>query len=1192
VARKKVPQNKRRSKKHVDEALHVEASAAPQAAALTPMELPTTPSPPIEFATPALQEKKAIDSGLAASSEPVSVPVSVPVIAELPDEAVLANNGETTGPATIYVAPTRTTSRPLARIRTTVRWVFKWSLRVFLVTLPIWLIAAYLAWQEMRNSHWQAKYLTKIAQESTFTVEDGPNPTPWFPSYGPYDSRLGYTRINAIAENLTRNGYSVTRQTRLSPRFLELTKMGIYPPYREKTRTGITILDRQSTTLYSAYRPERVYDTFEMVPKSIIDSLLYIENREILDQTYPRKNPAIEWDRLALAVLEKARQIIQPNLNAPGGSTIATQLEKYRHSNEGRTSGIRDKLLQMGSASIHAYMYGEETLETRKLIVLQYINSIPLAALPGYGEVNGLGDGLWAWYGLDFDEINQKLTALSQLKGNQDPTPYAEAYKQMLSLFIAHRRPSFYLLKGLSELDALTNTHLDLFANDGIISRSLRDAAKKYKLTLRRAAPKAAPISFVQLKAANAIRTRLLSLMKYPQLYDLDQVDLTVKSSMDNEANAAVTSVLRQIKTAENVKKLGLSGARNLSRGDPSKVIYSLTLYERVANSNLLRVQTDNFDEPFSINEGTRLDLGSTAKLRTVTTYLDIVGELFDKYKGQKSGQLRTSLASGLDPISLFVASSIASEPNITLVELLDRAMERRYAASTSERFFTGGGVHTFKNFKRADDGRVPTLQEALTNSLNLPMIRLMRDISRYYQHKLGVSLDSAKEKRNAPMRLRFLQKFADQEGSQFMRRFAKKYSNQKPSEMLAALIKDSRASPKHAAVMYRYVRPTGTVEQMASFLRDTVKSANVSLGLVDSWYNDYAPGKFSLNDQGYLARVHPLELWLVKYMQDNPDSTTSEALKASAAERQEVYQWLFKTPHARAQDSRIRTLIEMEAFLEIHKQWRKMGYPFNSMVPSLASSIGSSGDRPAALAELVGIILSDGIRNPLVRLENLHFASGTPFETVIRRNDNAPGERVLKPEVAQTLKKAMSLVVEKGTARRVYGTFVRSDGKAYVIGGKTGTGDHRHETYGPGGGLIASRVVNRTATFAFFIGDRFFGVISAHVPGAEAAKFDFTSALAAELLKILAKSLVPMIEESGSGLSPLPEIISAEATKEENAEKVTTPVQAKKSDPATNKPQAPSIEKPKGEEKLATSVPAKPARTPKPLPVVLAPPA
>jgi hypothetical protein len=201
-------------------------------------------------------------------------------------------------------------------------------------------------------------------------------------------------------------------------------------------------------------------------------------------------------------------------------------------------------------------------------------------------------------------------------------------------------------------------------------------------------------------------------------------------------------------------------------------------------------------------------------------------------------------------------------------------------------------------------------------------------------------------------------------------------------------------------------------------------------------------------------------------------------------------------------------------------------------MVPSLASALGSSGDRPIALAELVGIILNDGMRYPLARLDELHFGSETPYDITLQRSAQSGGERVLKPEIAQALKRAMSLVVSSGTARRVYQAFKRSDGAAYVIGGKTGTGDHRHETYGPGGQVISSRVVNRTATFAFYIGDRFFGVISAHVPGPEAAKFDFTSALAAQLLKILAPSLEPMLERSGSSLSPFTAENSAKGTR------------------------------------------------------------
>ncbi len=54
--------------------------------------------------------------------------------------------------------------------------------------------------------------------------------------------------------------------------------------------------------------------------------------------------------------------------------------------------------------------------------------------------------------------------------------------------------------------------------------------------------------------------------------------------------------------------------------------------------------------------------------------------------------------------------------------------------------------------------------------------------------------------------------------------------------------------------------------------------------------------------------------------------------------------------------------MLEIEAFLDIHQRWQKVGYPFDHLVPSLATAIGSSGDRPAALAELIGTILNDGV--------------------------------------------------------------------------------------------------------------------------------------------------------------------------------------------------------------------------------------
>jgi len=255
--------------------------------------------------------------------------------------------------------------------------------------------------------------------------------------------------------------------------------------------------------------------------------------------------------------------------------------------------------------------------------------------------------------------------------------------------------------------------------------------------------------------------------------------------------------------------------------------------------------------------------------------------------------------------------------------------------------------------------------------------------------------------------------------------------------------------------------------------------------------------------------------------------------IQASAAERQEVYGWLFTTRNKNAQDSRIRQLIEIEAFLEIHKAWVRLGYPFGSLVPSYATTLGASADRPAALAELMGIIVNDGVRLPTVRLERLQFAADTPYETTLARTGQA-GEQVLAPEIARLARQLLTEVVEQGTASRIRRVFSAADGTPIPVGGKTGTGDHRFETYGKGGVLLSSEVISRSGTFVFFIGDRHFGTLTAYVKGPEAARYAFTSGLPVQILKVLAPTLAPVLTATagdasvGCGAAPRPEIMAA----------------------------------------------------------------
>jgi membrane peptidoglycan carboxypeptidase len=163
-------------------------------------------------------------------------------------------------------------------------------------------------------------------------------------------------------------------------------------------------------------------------------------------------------------------------------------------------------------------------------------------------------------------------------------------------------------------------------------------------------------------------------------------------------------------------------------------------------------------------------------------------------------------------------------------------------------------------------------------------------------------------------------------------------------------------------------------------------------------------------------------------------------------------------------------------------------------------------------LAELVGILVNDGMRRPAASLTKVHFARGTPYETVFERTP-VKGERVLVPEVAQTVRRVMTEVVEQGTARRLQGVFRLSDGTALTVGGKTGSGDNRFETFNRYGGVTSSHSTNRTAAFVFYIGDRYFGVITVYVQGREAGDYHFTSALPVTILKLLSPTLIANLE-------------------------------------------------------------------------------
>ena len=224
-------------------------------------------------------------------------------------------------------------------------------------------LASAIGWAavlEARSDFLQSTLLSRWAGTMTFVAAKGPSPDAQFPGDGPYDQRLGYAQLPIYIDALNERGFAIERQAVVSPTLAWFSGHGFFPPYQQKDQAGLTLYDRSGTLLHEARYPAAIYHSFDEVPPLVVDTLLFIEDQHLLDPSDVHRDPAVEWQRFLLVAVQRLAATIDPRLRGGGASTLATQIEKFRHSPQGRTDTVGEKLRQMVSAAVSAYRDGPD----------------------------------------------------------------------------------------------------------------------------------------------------------------------------------------------------------------------------------------------------------------------------------------------------------------------------------------------------------------------------------------------------------------------------------------------------------------------------------------------------------------------------------------------------------------------------------------------------------------------------------------------------------------------------------------------------------------------------------------------------------------------------------------------------------------------------------------------------------------
>lgn len=687
---------------------------------------------------------------------------------------------------------------------------------------------------EAMNSPWQAHIGTNVSQnKSGFGYKSTFVTTPR-EALSPMDIQRGEASDQQDSQRLRDMNFSVSGD--LGHWDHSIFGVKLYSLEHPKMQAGLTLKGANGEVIYQAKYPRQVFKDFNDIPELWWRSLLYVENRELLDHQMDDKNVTVELDRLALAVFKRMGKKVGLHTNGPGGSGIIVQLEKLQRSPGGRTADEKAKLRQILTAMVKYYKDKDA-----KQFVVEYFNLVPLASTKLDGEVAGFAEGMEIWFGRDIEKVKTLLKTPDNQLDTAGLKEKADIYREALALVGAVKMPDSYYngprKRGahLSKEDRALLGHKELDHRiDDIFIPILRDKANLItpefaaltaadKLKFADQSTRHEPANPSPYKYVNNLRIKTQQTMKIGSLYDLERRDVTATVTAIPDLNRAAENICKLIQDPAYAKANGLVGGAEgkflFDERDLPYIKCAMIINSRSDDGrNLSRVLTDNDTaSPMNLVSGGRQGMGSTSKYRWgLLPYETSMYKLYNKYHEQTPEQLRARLAQVnfndnhtrwalnrlLDPLA----------DNSSFDKFLDAALERNYSGNP-------GGTPV-ENFDRKENSWNVSVRKNFHHSVNAAFWRIMRDNVNFVIYE-EMGIDQAMfDNKEDPRRDSFLDAHTLTEGSIFLGRAMQEQTGKTAADTVDFLVKRSTArSPEQLAALFRYIYPEKSVAEMKTFI-------------------------------------------------------------------------------------------------------------------------------------------------------------------------------------------------------------------------------------------------------------------------------------------------------------------------------------------------------------------------------------